>query len=59
VDVSVRVVSSKQLHKLLRGVSPINVWSEEVAILAADCSGRSLELCSVVLQDCTIAPYEI
>ena len=59
MDVSVRVVSSKQPHKLLRGVFPIHVESEEAAIFAADCSGRCLELRSVVLLDCAIASYEI
>jgi len=59
VDVSVRIVSSKQPHELLRGVSPIHVQSEKAAIFAANCSGRSLELRSVVLPDCTIVSYEI
>jgi hypothetical protein len=41
------------------GVTTVHVPSEEAAIFATDCSGRSLELRSVVLLDCTIASYEI
>jgi len=59
VYVSVGVLSSKQAHKLLRGVTPVHVQSEEAAIFATECSGRSLELRSVLLPDCTMASYEI
>jgi len=59
VYVSIGVFSSKQLHKLLGGVAPVHVQSEEAAIFATDCSGRSLELRSVVLTNCKMALYEI
>jgi len=59
VYVSIGVFSSKQPHKLLGGVAPVLVQSEEAALFATDCSGRSLELRSVVLPDCTMASYEI
>ena len=57
--VSVVVFSSKEPHKLLGGVPAVHVQSEEAAIFATDCGGRSLELRSVVLPDCTMASYEI
>jgi len=56
--VSVGVFSSKQAHKLLGGVAPVHVQSEESAIFATDCSDGSLELRSVVLANCTMASYE-
>ena len=51
--------SGKQSLKSLRGIAPVHVQSEEAAIFAADCSGRSLELRFVVLPDCTVTLYEI
>jgi len=59
VYVSSGVFSSKQAHKLLRGIAPVHVQSEEAAIFATDCSGRSMELRSIILPDCTMASYEI
>jgi len=59
VYVAIGVFSSKQLQKLLGGVAPIYVQSEEAAIFATDCSGRAFELRSVVLPDCKMASYKI
>jgi len=44
---------------MLGGVAPVHVESEEAAIFATDCSGRSLALRFVVLPNCTMASYEI